>query len=159
MSNSMGDEKQDHPQGKGKTIQSVEQQLKDFPLAEIQKQLSSSANGLSQAEAQKRIEKYGYNELQEKKGNPLLKFLSYFWGPIPIMIIIAAVLSGILQHWPDLGVIVALLVLNAVVGFREEYQAGNVIAALKKSSRSRPKSSEIATGQASPPARLCPAML
>ena len=48
------------------------------------------------------------------------------------MIIIAAVLSGILQHWPDLGVILALLVLNAVVGFREEYQAGNVIAALKQ---------------------------
>ena len=48
------------------------------------------------------------------------------------MIIIAAILSGILHHWPDLGVILVLLVMNAVVGFREEYQAGNVIAALKQ---------------------------
>ncbi len=40
------------------------------------------------------------------------------------MIMIAAVLSAILGHWPDLGVILALLVMNAVVGFREEFQAG-----------------------------------
>ena len=120
------------PQSKAGPAHSEEQLLKDLPMAELQKQLSTSADGLSQSEAQKRIEQYGYNELQEKKENPLLKFLSYFWGPIPIMIMVAAVLSGILQHWPDLGVIVALLVLNAVVGFHEEYQAGNVIAALKK---------------------------
>ena len=131
MSKPKGD-KQSQPQGKDNMTQSAAQQLKDLPLAELQKQLSSSGEGLSQAEAQKRIEKYGYNELPEKKNNALLKFLSYFWGPIPIMIIIAAVLSGILQHWPDLGVILALLVLNAVVGFHEEYQAGNVIAALKQ---------------------------
>ena len=103
-----------------------------MPLADVQKQLSSSADGLSKSEAQTRLEKYGYNELIEKKNSAILKFLSYFWGPIPIMIIIAAVLSAVLRHWPDLGVIVALLLLNAIVGFREEHQAGNVIAALKK---------------------------
>ena len=51
---------------------------------------------------------------------------------IPIMIMIAAVLSAVLSHWPDVGVILVLLILNAVVGFREEFQAGNVIAALKQ---------------------------
>jgi H+-transporting ATPase len=61
-----------------------------------------------------------------------LKFLSYFWGPIPAMIMIAAILSGVLKHWPDLGVILFLLVMNAAIGFREEYQAGNAIAALKE---------------------------
>jgi H+-transporting ATPase len=96
------------------------------------KQLESSLDGLSRAEAQNRLAKYGYNELAEKKVNPVLKFLSYFWGPIPGMIIIAAILSGLLRHWPDLGIILVLLVMNAVVGFREEYQAGNAIAALKK---------------------------
>jgi H+-transporting ATPase len=124
--------KQVQPQGKDKIAQSASPQLKDLPLAELQKRLSSSSEGLSQAEAQKRIEQYGYNELPEKKENPLLKFLSYFWGPIPIMILVAAALSGVLRHWPDLGVILALLVLNGVVGFREEHQAGNAIAALKK---------------------------
>jgi len=117
---------------KDNIVESIQGQLKDLPLAEMKKQLSSSVNGLSKAEAQKRLEKYGYNELPEKKGSPVLKFLSYFWGPIPGMIMVAAILSGILRHWPDLGVILVLLVMNAVVGFREEYQAGNVIAALKQ---------------------------
>jgi H+-transporting ATPase len=106
--------------------------LKELPIGELMKSLAASTDGLSQAEAQKRLEKYGYNEITEKEVNPILKFLSYFWGPIPIMIIIAAVLSAVLRHWPDLGIILALLVVNAVVGFREEYQAGNAIAALKE---------------------------
>ena len=118
--------------GRDSVSQTVKKQLKDLTLEELQIQLSSSVAGLSQAEARERIQKYGYNELSEKRANPLLKFLSYFWGPIPIMIMIAAALSGILKHWPDLGVILALLFLNAIIGFREEYQAGNVIAALKK---------------------------
>jgi H+-transporting ATPase len=115
-----------------KGAQSAQKQLKDLPVAELLKNLQSSPDGLSKAEAQQRLEKYGYNELAEKKSSPILKFLSYFWGPIPVMIMVAAVLSGILRHWPDLGVILALLVMNAIVGFREEYQAGNVIAALKQ---------------------------
>jgi hypothetical protein len=118
--------------GKGNTAQSDGRKLKDLPLAEVQKQLSSSADGLSKTEAQTRLEKYGYNELTEKKNSAILKFLSYFWGPIPIMIMVAAILSAVLRHWPDLAVIVALLLINAVVGFREEHQAGNVIAALKQ---------------------------
>jgi H+-transporting ATPase len=115
-----------------KVSESTQGQLKDLPVAELLKRLQTSSDGLSKAEAQQRLEKYGYNELSEKKSSPFLKFLSYFWGPIPIMIVVAAVLSGILRHWPDLGVILALLIINAVVGFREEFQAGNVIAALKK---------------------------
>jgi H+-transporting ATPase len=110
----------------------TEQTLKDLPIAELTKRLETSTDGLSQQESQNRLEKYGYNEIQEERVNPILKFLSYFWGPIPIMIIIAAVLSAVLRHWPDMGVILALLVMNAVVGFREEYQADSTIAALKK---------------------------
>jgi H+-transporting ATPase len=106
-------------------------QVKDLTVDELLRQLQTSPEGLSQAEAANRLERYGYNELPEKKVNSLLKFLGYFWGPIPIMIIIAAVLSGALRRWPDLGVILTLLVMNAVVGFREEYQAGNAVAALK----------------------------
>jgi H+-transporting ATPase len=103
----------------------------DVPLAELRTTLGYSPDGLSQAEAQRRLEQYGYNEIAQAKTNPVLKFLSYFWGPIPAMIMIAAILSAVLRHWPDLGVIMALLLLNALVGFREEYQAGNAIEALK----------------------------
>jgi len=106
--------------------------LKDLPLADLQSRLGFSLDGLSQAEARRRLAQYGYNELPEKKTNPVLKFLSYFWGPIPVMIMVAATISGVLRDWPDMGVILALLVMNAIVGFREEFQAGNAIAALKE---------------------------
>ncbi|MEO8318718.1 MAG: HAD-IC family P-type ATPase, partial [Bradyrhizobium sp.] len=105
--------------------------LKTLPLAEVEKQLASSPDGLTQAEAQKRLTQYGPNELEEKKKNELLKLLGYFWGPIPWMIEVAVVLSGIVRHWPDFFIILLLLVANAAVGFWEERQAGNAIEALK----------------------------
>ena len=105
--------------------------LKTLPLAEVEKKLGSSPDGLSQAEATKRLTQYGPNEIAEKKTNELLKFLGYFWGPIPWMIEAAVVLSAVARHWPDFGIILVLLLANAVVGFWEEHQAGNAIAALK----------------------------
>jgi H+-transporting ATPase len=105
--------------------------LKTLPLAEVEKKLKSSPDGLTQAEAQKRLTQYGPNELVEKKTNLLLKFLGYFWGPIPWMIEVAVILSGVVRHWPDFFIILLLLVTNAVVAFWEERQAGNEIAALK----------------------------
>jgi len=105
--------------------------LKFLPLAEVEKKLDSSPDGLSQAEAAKRLLQCGPNEIEEKKTNEFLKFLSYFWGPIPWMIEAAVVLSAVARHWPDFGIILALLLANAVVGFWEEHQAGNAIAALK----------------------------
>ncbi len=91
-----------------------------------------AANGLTQSEATQRIRQYGYNELPEKKENPFLKFLSYFWGPIPWMIEAAVVLSALVRHWADFFIIAVLLFANALVGFWEEFAAGNAIAALKK---------------------------
>jgi H+-transporting ATPase len=106
--------------------------LREKPLDKLKAELGFSSGGLSREEVLNRLDRYGYNELIEKKVNPLLKFLTYFWGPIPAMIMVAAVLSGILHQWPDLGVIMTLLVMNAVVGFREEYQASNAVEALKQ---------------------------
>ena len=105
--------------------------LKSLPMAEVEKKLSSSPDGLTQAEAEKRLAQYGPNEIEEKKTNLVLKFLSYFWGPIPWMIEIAVILSGVVRHWPDFFIILVLLLANAVVGFWEEKQAGDAIAALK----------------------------
>ena len=100
-------------------------------LEEPHDQIEDTQHGLSQAEAQRRLSQYGYNELAEKHVSPLLKFLSYFWGPIPWMIEAAAVLSLVVGRWADFGIILTLLLVNAGVGFWEEYQAGNTIAALK----------------------------
>ncbi|MFZ2097404.1 MAG: plasma-membrane proton-efflux P-type ATPase [Anaerolineales bacterium] len=109
----------------------AKEDLKSLPMPELLVQLGSSPDGLSQAEAQKRLTQYGPNEIEEKKTNPFLKFLTYFWGPIPWMIEAAVILSAIARHWPDFGIILLLLIANAVVGFWEEHQAGNAIAALK----------------------------
>jgi H+-transporting ATPase len=105
--------------------------LKTLPIAEVEKRLASSAQGLTATEASTRLAKDGPNELPVKKENGLLKFLSYFWGPIPWMIEIAVILSGVVGHWPDFFIILVLLCSNAVVGFSEEHSAGNAIAALK----------------------------
>ena len=119
------------PDAKAEAKPAPQDDLKTLPLAEVEKKLESSPDGLTQAEAQKRLTQYGPNELVEKKTNLLLKFLGYFWGPIPWMIEIAVILSGVVRHWPDFFIILLLLVTNAVVAFWEERQAGNEIAALK----------------------------
>ncbi|MGB9450533.1 MAG: plasma-membrane proton-efflux P-type ATPase [Candidatus Acidiferrum sp.] len=105
--------------------------LKSLPLPEVEKKLGSSPAGLTQAEAQKRLTQYGPNEIAEKKTNLFLKFLSYFWGPIPWMIEGAVILSGLVRHWLDFFIILFLLFSNALVAFWEEHQAGNEIAALR----------------------------
>ncbi len=105
--------------------------LKSLAVAEVAQRLGSSSDGLTQAEAEKRLAQYGPNEIVEKQANPLLKFLTYFWGPIPWMIEAAVILSGVLKHWPDFFIILVLLLANAGIGFWEERQAGKAIAALK----------------------------
>jgi H+-transporting ATPase len=105
--------------------------LEKLSSAELFSRLGTTSAGLSSAEAKQRLIKYGPNALIEKKVNPLLKLLAYFWGPIAWMIEAAAILSALVRHWEDLTIILVLLAGNAVVGFWEEYQAGNAIAALK----------------------------
>jgi H+-transporting ATPase len=105
--------------------------LANLPLESLKSELRVSTEGLTGAEAETRLREYGFNALPEEKTNPVLKFLSYFWGPIPWMIEVAAILSAVVRHWEDLGIILTLLLMNAGVAFWEEYQAGNAIAALQ----------------------------
>ena len=105
--------------------------LQTLAMPEVEKQLDSTADGLTQTEAAKRLIQYGANEIAEKKTNALLKFLRYFWGPIPWMIEIAVVLYAIVGHWPDFFIILVLLFANAIIGYLEERAAGNAIDALK----------------------------
>ena len=79
--------------------------------------LSIAYDNVHYKDVYKRQAQYGPNEIEEKKANPLLKFLTYFWGPIPWMIEAAVILSGVLRHWPDFFIILVLLVANGVVGF------------------------------------------
>jgi H+-transporting ATPase len=101
-------------------------------VKELFEKLSSSEKGLSASEVKERLQQYGYNEIAEKKVSPIIKFLTYFWGPIPWMIEVAAILSAIIHHWEDFWIILILLLLNAVVGFWQEHKADNAIELLKQ---------------------------
>lgn len=91
-----------------------------------------AACGLASDDAARRLEKFGRNELAEKHQSLLSRLFVFFWGPIPWMIEIAAILSAALGHWADLAIILVMLAVNAVVGFWQEYKADNAIQLLKK---------------------------
>lgn len=102
---------------------------------------TNPTTGLTEAEAAQRLEQFGYNELVEESVNPFLKFLSYFWGPMPCMIWLAIIIEmvkafTVTDGWskggPDFGVLLVLQFVNGTVGFIEEHNAGNAIAALKE---------------------------
>ncbi len=108
------------------------QEAQHTDSAELMQQLGATIQGLTEDEARRRRERFGANEIPEKHTSAMMKFLGYLWGPIPWMIEAAAILSLLVRHWVDLVIIVVLLLFNAAVGFWQEYQAGNAVAALKK---------------------------
>jgi H+-transporting ATPase len=93
---------------------------------------TDTRSGLTNEEVLQRRKKYGLNQMKEEKENMILKFLSYFVGPIQFVMEAAAVLAAGLEDWVDFGVICGLLLLNAAVGFVQEFQAGSIVDELKK---------------------------
>ena len=91
-----------------------------------------AAEGLSDAEATRRLAQFGENTLAEHRVGVIERLAHFFWGPIPWMIEVAAILSGLLRHWDDLSIILAMLFINAGVGFWQEYKADNAIELLKR---------------------------
>ena len=71
------------------------EEAKKADINELLDKLSASKKGLSSSEAKERLQQYGPNEIPEKKVNPIVKFLGYFWGPIPLMIEAAIIMSAV----------------------------------------------------------------
>ncbi|GAA5811692.1 hypothetical protein MFLAVUS_005133 [Mucor flavus] len=90
------------------------------------------STGLSSTEVAERIEKFGLNELPEKRQNPIIKFLLYFTGPIAYLIEIACIIAAVVGKWLDFGIILALLLINALIGFIEEAKAESALDALRQ---------------------------
>ena len=88
--------------------------------------------GLTHAVVDNRRKESGYNEVAEKKGHPVLKFLRKFWGISAWMLELIMVLSAVLGKYSDLVVVGALLVINAVLSFMQEHRAAGVVEALRK---------------------------
>ncbi len=87
--------------------------------------------GLAHDEAIKRLEKYGYNAIEEKEDSIWQRLFKRFWGPIPWMIEVAALLSAIVQMWEDFIIIIIMLLVNAGLDFIQEHRALNALKALK----------------------------
>jgi H+-transporting ATPase len=92
---------------------------------------SDIRQGISSTEVESRRRRVGWNEITTEKTNLLKQFLSYFMGPILYVMEIAALLAAGLQDWVDFGVIIGILMLNAIVGWYQEKQAADVVASLK----------------------------
>lgn len=108
--------------------------MKWFQLSadEVLQKLHSSPKGLNQQETEKRLKQYGPNELVEKKKlSPIAIFFSQFKDLMIIILMIAAVISGLLGDVVDTIVIVLIVIINAIIGFVQEYQAEKSMQALK----------------------------
>ncbi|MGD8587646.1 MAG: plasma-membrane proton-efflux P-type ATPase [Chromatiales bacterium] len=105
--------------------------VEGLEIAETFTRLQSSDQGLTSQEAAERLQQLGRNALEEKQSSLLARFLGYFWGPIPWMIEIAAILSALVQKWDDFAIILIMLVFNGLVGFWQEHKAANALEALK----------------------------
>ena len=104
-------------------------ELKGLDPEELAKRLATSLeNGLTAGEAQARLERYGPNEVPEREESVWMRLLKRFWGPIPWMIEVAALLSALVGKWEDFTIILVLLFVNAGVDFWQESKA---ISALK----------------------------
>ncbi len=102
-------------------------------IDEVLKELNTNKEkGLTDSEAKERIKKYGLNEIPEKEETFLHRVLRRFWGPIPWMIEIAAILSASVQKWEDFGIITTLLLVNAVIDLWQESKALSALSVLKQ---------------------------
>ncbi len=108
----------------------------DIASASVPETLSAlhvdPAAGLTHVEADARLKEHGYNEVIERRGHPLLKFLGKFWGVSAWMLELIMLLSAVLRKYSDLAVVSALLVVNAVLSFAQEHRAAGVVETLRR---------------------------
>lgn len=112
------------------------EQATDLPTASIPDTLAAlHANpdsGLTPLDVQSRRQKYGYNEVAEKKDHPVRQFLAKFWGISAWMLELIMALSAVLRNYSDLAVVGALLLVNALLGFGQEHRAAGVVETLRR---------------------------
>ncbi|WP_293449221.1 plasma-membrane proton-efflux P-type ATPase [Persephonella sp.] len=108
-------------------------EVKDKPVEEVIKEFQTDLKkGLSEEEVKERLKKYGLNEIPEKEEPLWHRIFRRFWGPIPWMIEIAAILSASVQKWEDFTIIMILLFVNAGVDLWQEHKALSALKVLKE---------------------------
>ncbi|MBD3359810.1 MAG: ATPase, partial [Candidatus Buchananbacteria bacterium] len=105
----------------------------NMPEKEVFELLKANKKGLSQEEAQKRLEKHGLNELPREKRAPwFFILLNQFKSPLIYILLIAALVSFFLREYIDMWVILAAVFINTIVGFIQEYKAEKTLEDIKK---------------------------
>ncbi len=107
-----------------------------LPIKEVLREIKSNdVAGLSGSEAKKRLNEFGENEVRKGKTTSVLEiFLRQFKSLVVVVLIIATILSILMNEWLDAGVIITVLIINGIVGTIEEYKAEKALDALKKMS-------------------------
>ena len=104
-----------------------------YPAARVLEDLGSGPEGLSPEEVRARLAVHGQNRLMEEAGESPLRLLARQFTDLLILILaVAAVISGLLGEWLEAAAILAIIVLNGIIGFLQEYRAGKALEALKK---------------------------
>jgi len=100
-------------------------------MDELFKEFYSGPAGLTDEEAAKRLEKYGPNTLEaEERISPLKTLIRQFADPLIYILLIAAAFTAFIQHYIDMWVILAVVIVNAVIGFTQEMKAEQAIRSL-----------------------------
>lgn len=107
-------------------------EYKEIPVEETIRLLKTSPNGITESEAKERIDRFGYNEVVEKEKNPILEFLSRYWGPMPWLLEFTMALSYISGHYLELAIIFLLLTINATIGFLHARSSRKALELLKR---------------------------
>lgn len=107
-------------------------EYKELSIEETLKILEATTDGLTEREAEKRTAIFGFNEVVEKKKNPILNFLSRYWGVMPWLLELATILSYILKHYLEAAIIFSLLTINAIIGYVQARGSQRALETLKK---------------------------
>ncbi|MFD0836482.1 calcium-translocating P-type ATPase, PMCA-type [Mariniflexile aquimaris] len=103
-----------------------------LPIREISQLLNTSSSGLSTINSSQRLIEYGKNEIEDTKKKTILQMVLHQLTDVMILILIAAaVISGIIGDVTDTIIILVIIILNAIVGFVQEYRAEKAMEALK----------------------------
>lgn len=100
---------------------------------EVAESLGTSQDGLTSDVARQRLERYGLNQLQERSGTRAwVRLALQFHNPLIYVLLLTAAATGILRHWIDTGVILGVVIINAIIGFIQESKAEQAIESLKR---------------------------
>lgn len=103
-----------------------------LPSEQLFSVLNTSKNGLQSSEASQRLKQYGLNTIGAKEKTSALRlFVNQFKSPLVLILIFAAIVSGVVKEWVDASIVLAIVLGSTILGFIQEYAAGNAVEKLR----------------------------